>query len=84
MLYPEGAEASVTVTLPSGETASGKLAYRDEFTVGLEDASGWYRSWPASEVKYTVNAPAETHVDLLGKYSDADIHNLMAYLQTLH
>jgi len=83
MLYPEGAEASITVTLPSGETVSGKLAYRDEFTVGLEDLSGWYRSWPVSEVKYSINAPAETHVDLLGKYSDADIHNLMAYLQTL-
>lgn len=83
MLYPEGAEASITVKLSSGETVSGKLAYRDEFTVGLEDASGWYRSWPASEVKYTVHAPAETHVDLLGKYSDDDIHNLMAYLQTL-
>ncbi len=83
MLYPEGAGANITVTLPSGETVTGKLAYRDEFTVGLQDASGWYRSWPAGGVKYTINAPAEAHVDLLGKYTDADIHNLMAYLQTL-
>ena len=34
-------------------------------------------------VKYTINAPAEAHVELLGKYSDDDVHNLMAYLQTL-
>jgi len=83
MLYPEGAAATVTITLPSGETVTGKLAYRDEFTVGLQDASGWYRSWPASTLKYKVSAPAEAHVDLLGKYTDSDIHNLMAYLQTL-
>jgi cytochrome c oxidase cbb3-type subunit 3 len=34
-------------------------------------------------VKYTVDAPAEVHAELLGKYTDDDIHNLMAYLQTL-
>jgi len=62
---------------------TGTLAYKDEFTVGLEDASGWYRSWPVSEIKYTVNAPAEAHAELLAKYTDDDIHNLMAYLQTL-
>lgn len=84
MLYPEGAAEKATVTLPSGETVHGKLAYRDEFTIGLQDAlSGWYRSWPVSEVKYTIDAPAKAHVELLGKYSDDDIHNLMAYLQTL-
>lgn len=83
MLYPSRAEAQVTVILPSGESVSGTLAYRDEFTIGLRDVSGWYRSWPADAVKFTVKAPAEAHVDLLGKYTDADIHNLMAYLQTL-
>jgi Cytochrome c, mono- and diheme variants len=83
MLYPRKARGKVTVTLPSGETVTGTLAYKDEFTVGLEDASGWYRSWPVSEIKYTVNAPAEAHAELLAKYTDDDIHNLMAYLQTL-
>jgi cytochrome c oxidase cbb3-type subunit 3 len=83
MLYPEGATAKIKVTLPSGQTVTGTLAYRDEFTVGLRDASGWYRSWPVNQVKFTVDAPAEAHAELLGKYTDADIHNLMAYLQTL-
>lgn len=83
MLHPEDAKSDVTVTLPSGETISGTLTYRDEFTIGLRDSSGWYRSWPADAVKFTIKAPAEAHVDLLGKYTDADIHNLMAYLQTL-
>ena len=83
LLYPRGATARVKVTLPSGETVSGTLAYSDEFTVALQDSSGAYRSWPVSEVKYAVDDPAEVHAELLGKYTDADIHNLMAYLQTL-
>lgn len=83
MLYPNDITADVTVTLPSGETVKGKLAYRDEFTIGLRDVSGRYRSWSASEVKYKIDAPAEAHAELLAKYSDDDIHNLMAYLQTL-
>jgi len=83
LLYPRKASETITVVLPSGETIKGKLAYKDEFTVGLEDASGWYRSWPVTAVKFTIDAPAEAHVDLLAKYTDDDIHNLIAYLETL-
>jgi cytochrome c oxidase cbb3-type subunit 3 len=83
MLYPPDAPGTVSVTLASGQTLTGKLSYHDEFTIGLTDESGWYQSWPANQVKYTIHAPAEAHVDLLGKYTDDDIHNLMAYLQTL-
>ncbi len=83
MLYPKDASAKVKVTLRSGESVSGQLAYVDEFTVALRDPSGRYQSWPTSDVKYAVDAPAEAHAALLGKYTDADIHNLMAYLQTL-
>ena len=83
MLYPIGATEKITITLPSGETLTGKLAYRDEFTIGMQDASGWYRSWPASKIRFNVDAPAEAHVELLAKYTDDDIHNLMAFLQTL-
>jgi mono/diheme cytochrome c family protein len=83
MLYPKDAKSKVTVTLPSGEKVTGTLAYLDEFTVGLRDASGTYRSWALPGVKYSVDAPVEAHVELFSKYTDADIHNLMAYLQTL-
>jgi len=31
----------------------------------------------------TINDPLQAHADLLGKYTDADIHDLVAYLQTL-
>lgn len=83
MLYPADSPAKVTVTLPSGQSVTGTLEYKDEFTVGLRDASGWYRSWPTAEVKCKVDAPAEEHAELLGKYTDNDMHNLIAYLETL-
>jgi cytochrome c oxidase cbb3-type subunit III len=83
MLYPRQAKSKVTVTLPSGQVIDGTLAYLDEFTVGLTDASGVYRSWRTRDVRYKVDSPADAHVDLFIRYTDADIHNLMAYLQTL-
>ena len=83
MLYPEGAKSEVTVTLASGEKISGTLAYLDEFTVALRDGAGTYRSWATSRVKYKVDSPVDAHVELFSKYTDDDIHNLMAYLQTL-
>jgi cytochrome c oxidase cbb3-type subunit III len=83
MLYPKGAKAKVTVTLASGESITGELAYHDEFVIGLRDSAHHYRSWAASKVKFSIDAPAEAHAELLAKYTDDDIHNLMAYLQTL-
>lgn len=84
MLYPEAAKSKVAVTLPSGQTTAGVLAYLDEFTVGLIDQAGTYHSWRTRDVQYKVDAPVNAHVELFSKYTDADIHNLMAYLQTLH
>ena len=83
MLYPRKARPKVTVTTASGETVSGKLAYEDEFVVGITDEAGVYRSWRVRDVKYKVDPGLDGHVELLGKYSDEDVHNLMAYLQTL-
>jgi cytochrome c oxidase cbb3-type subunit 3 len=83
MLYPRDVKSKVTVTLPSGETLAGILVYHDEFTIGMRDASGSYHSWRVEDVKYKIDAPVEAHVALFSKYSDDDIHNLMAYIQTL-
>jgi mono/diheme cytochrome c family protein len=83
MLYPRGVKSHVTVTLPSTQKMTGTLAYLDEFVVGLRDSNGVYHSWSVGNVKYVVDSPVDAHVDLFSKYTDADIHNLMAYLQTL-
>jgi cytochrome c oxidase cbb3-type subunit 3 len=72
------------VTLASGEVVTGTLASRDEFTIALKDASGATRSWPVNDVKSSVDDPVSAHFDQLGKYSDEDMHNVYAYLQTLH
>jgi cytochrome c oxidase cbb3-type subunit 3 len=73
----------VTVMLPTGGTVTGGLAYRDEFTIAITDANGWYRSWPTSQVKFTVTDPLQAHVDLLGRYTEKDLHDVYAYLLTL-
>ncbi|MGH9383187.1 MAG: c-type cytochrome [Vicinamibacterales bacterium] len=90
MLYPgSGREAAppsppkVTVTLPSGQKVSGAVAYRDEFTIALTDPNGWYRAWPIRQVTFSVDDPLQTHVEQLGRYTDRDMHNVLAYLQTL-
>ncbi len=83
MLFPRDVKSKVTVTLASGQTIAGTVAYQDEFTLGMRDSDGVYHSWPVSDVKFKVDAPVLGHVALFEKYTDADIHNLMAYLQTL-
>jgi cytochrome c oxidase cbb3-type subunit 3 len=91
MLYPGGRGRGgagpvlpvATITLPSNATVTGKVVYQDEFTIAITDASGWYRSWPASQVKISVNNPLDAHIAMLPKYTNADLHDVLAYLQTL-
>jgi len=83
MLYPQNAKAQLTVTTKSGEAFSGTLTYKDEFHIAMTDTAGWSRSWPIGAVDYKIVSPSDAHIEQLGKYTDDDIHNLMAYLQTL-
>jgi cytochrome c oxidase cbb3-type subunit 3 len=80
---PAPAPAKVLVTLPSGEKIAGSLASRDEFSITITDPSGARRSWRVGEAEFTVDDPLSAHYDQLGKYTDADMHNVFAYLQTL-
>ena len=77
------APPTVTSRCAIGQVVTGTLAYRDEFTIALTDAAGWYRSWPTPQVTFTVDDPLQAHVEQLGKYTDADMHDVLAYLQTL-
>jgi cytochrome c oxidase cbb3-type subunit 3 len=83
LMYPRGAKAKVTVTTASGESVMGERVFMDEFTVALREPGGRYRSWPMNKVKVKVDDPAGAHVELLAKYTDEDIHNLMTFLLTL-
>lgn len=76
----------VTVTLPSGQSYSGVLVHMDDFSVALREPSGVYRSWVYDDVKgmrTEVEDPLKAHIELLHQYTDADMHNILAYLETL-
>ncbi len=76
----------VTVTLPAGQTYSGVLVRIDDFSVALREGSGVYRSWVYDDVngiKVAVHDPLAQHQKMLHQYKDADMHNMLAYLETL-
>ena len=81
-LYPVGKRPTATITLKSGAKITGILIRMDAFSVAIQDADGWHHSWPVDEVKVEVHDPLAAHVKLLEKYTDADVHNLFAYLET--
>ncbi len=87
MLYPghrkEGPRTTAVVTLPSGEQIKGQVVHADDFVVGLRDASGWYRSFSRDRVKVELHDPLAAHRELLPKLTQADLHNLFAYLASL-
>jgi cytochrome c oxidase cbb3-type subunit 3 len=82
---PSRSATTVTVTLASGQRISGTLDRIDDFTVSLRDAAGTYRSFArdGATPKVEVRDPLQAHRDLLAKYTDADIHNVTAFLVTL-
>jgi cytochrome c oxidase cbb3-type subunit III len=82
-LYPSGTPSTAIVTLPSGEKVEGTVLLNDGFYIGIQGKDGWYHSWPASAVKVEVHDPLAAHAELLQKYTDADMHNLFTYLETL-
>ncbi|MEG9438487.1 cytochrome c [Edaphobacter sp. HDX4] len=74
----------VTVALPSGKSYTGDLLRIDDFTVSLREKSGDTRTFNRTpKIKVTEDDPYTAHVELLDKYTDADIHNLTTYLATL-
>jgi len=84
MLYPGGrTTVTATVTLPDGHAMQGPVVTNDEFDIGITGPDGWYRSWPKSAVKVELHDPRTGHRELMEKYTDADIHNVFAYLETL-
>jgi mono/diheme cytochrome c family protein len=85
-LYADPSAIKATVTLPSGESASGGLVRLTDFDVAIYDAaSGRIRSWlrDGDRPKVVVVDPLQAHVDHLTKWTDADMHNMTAYLAGL-
>lgn len=75
---------TVTVTPPSGPSVTGTLIRIDDFNVTLREPSGQYKTLARTRgMKVVVTNPYAAHIALLKKYTDADIHNVTAYLETL-
>jgi cytochrome c oxidase cbb3-type subunit III len=77
------APSKVTVQLATGERVSGTLDHLDEFTVTMHDSAGWYRSFSRENATVDVQDPRAAHEALLPKYTDQQMHDLLAYLETL-
>jgi cytochrome c oxidase cbb3-type subunit 3 len=83
-VYPAASRRrTATVTLPDGTKIEGAVKHADEFTVAIIGPDGWYHAWPLDQVQVEIHDSLSAHRALVEKYSDRDIHNLFAYLETL-
>jgi mono/diheme cytochrome c family protein len=88
-LYKDPTAVRATVTpagAAAGDAVTGALVRLTEFEVTIFDASsGRTRSWlrNGDNPKIVVTDPLQAHVDRLAKWTDADMHNMTAYLVSL-
>ena len=82
---PKDPPISVTVTPASGAPVTGTLLTISDYVVVLKDASGVRRSFARNgdSPKVVTKDPLQAHIDMFQKWTNADIHNLTAYLVTL-
>jgi cytochrome c oxidase cbb3-type subunit 3 len=81
---PNPSVVMVTVTPTSGAPMSGVLIQIDDFNVIFRDASGTLhvvRKTP--DLNVTRTDPLQAHHELLDRITDKNIHDLVAYLETL-
>lgn len=82
--WPSSTEPKqATVTASDGQKIIGTLIKFDDFDVTLLDKNGDYHNWPRASVKVDVPDKLAGHRQLLTQYTDADLHNLTAYLVSL-
>jgi cytochrome c oxidase cbb3-type subunit III len=85
---PVGAPRAVTtatITTPSGERVSGRLVRLDDFTVTIALEDGLTRTFRrvGDVPTLDITDPLDGHRDLLAVLTDADMHDVTAYLVTL-
>jgi hypothetical protein len=81
---PAGKQITVTVTPASGGAITGTLVQLDDFNVALRDGSGEYYSFKRTpSLKVLKNDPFVAHVELLDRITDKNMHDVVAYLESL-
>ena len=77
-------QSVTTVTLPSGEVITGELVMLDEAYVSVRDSNRVHRTIPRGPgVKIERTQPFAFHIDLLDRITDTQMHDLVAYLETM-
>jgi hypothetical protein len=77
-------KSMAVVTLASGDTVSGEVEYLDNFNISLRDAEGRYHSIKRTrDVQVTIDNPYQAHINLLDTITDEQIHDVVAYLESL-
>jgi cytochrome c oxidase cbb3-type subunit 3 len=76
---------TATVTLPSGETLKGPLAFIDDYQVKIVAEDGAIRSLKrdGDVPRVKIEDPLAGHKALLSALTDKDMRNVTAYLVTL-
>ncbi len=79
-------QKTVTVTMKNGVTVNGRLLRLDDFTAVLITEQGKRQTFSLDgpeAPQIAVHDPLAEHVRLLKQYSNADMHNILAFLETL-
>src|SRR5262245_2164041 len=84
-LYTDKTAIRATVTA-GGETATGGIVRLTDFEVTIYDAASqrqrtWLRSGDTPKV--VITDPLQAHIEHLPKWTDAEMHNMTAYLMSL-
>ncbi len=80
--FPDGAKSTAVVIDKAGRRYTGEVLYSDEFLITLM-SDGEPRTWDRHLAKVTIKDPLAAHVALLTQYTDKDMHDLFAYLESL-
>jgi cytochrome c oxidase cbb3-type subunit 3 len=81
---PDRNAITVSIASAGGASLSGVLVEESDFYVSLREADGTLRTVRrAPGLKVTKTNPLQAHIDLLDRLSDAQIHDLVAHLETL-
>lgn len=85
IVMPGAVPIAVSVTGAAGKTVTGTLVRMTDFYVTVRESNGATRTFgrTGDSPKIELHDPLQAHIDLLGKYTDKNIHDLTAYLVTV-
>ena len=84
--YEDPNAVKATITPASGPSVTGAIVRLTDFEVTIYDAeAGHVRSWlrNGATPKVVVSDPLQAHLDQMKRWTDADMHDVTAYLASL-